>query len=59
MGEGREGEIMEASVKILVVFVIFQLKSVLNLVSYRASIIDGREFGYVEKVVRFMEKFYV
>ena len=36
-----------------------QLKSVLNLVSYKTSVIDSSEFGFVEKVVKFMEKFYV
>ena len=34
-------------------------KSVLNLVSYRTSLIESSEFGFTEKVVKFMEKFYV
>ena len=39
--------------------VCLQLKSVLNLVSYRTSSINYGGLGLVEKVVKLMEKFYV
>lgn len=39
--------------------VFLQLKSVLNLVDYKISVMDSSDYEYVEKVVKFMEKFYV
>ena len=53
----REG--VKRSTIVLTESYAFPLKSVLNLVSYRTSLIESSEFGFMEKVVTFMEKFYV